>query len=140
MKYRYCSETNAFYPWGLIDTYKQKNVWPENGIDVDEVVFMEYTDIPPKGKIRVTGKDGLPHWVNAPSPLKTDFVVAAENEKHRLMKIAIMNIAPLADAIELEIATKNEALMYTMWRQYRVLLNRVDTSTAPNIEWPIVPV
>ncbi|MEH0780944.1 tail fiber assembly protein, partial [Escherichia coli] len=23
---------------------------------------------------------------------------------------------------------------------YRVLLNRVDTSTAPDIEWPIIPV
>ncbi|MCZ8824976.1 tail fiber assembly protein, partial [Escherichia albertii] len=25
-------------------------------------------------------------------------------------------------------------------KKYRVLLNRVDTSTAPDIEWPAVPV
>ncbi|EKS5109754.1 tail fiber assembly protein, partial [Escherichia coli] len=26
------------------------------------------------------------------------------------------------------------------WKKYRVLLNRVDTSTAPDIEWPAAPV
>ncbi|MDP1171342.1 tail fiber assembly protein, partial [Klebsiella pneumoniae] len=26
------------------------------------------------------------------------------------------------------------------WKKYWVLLNRVDTSTAPDIEWPAVPV
>ncbi|EGD4670863.1 tail fiber assembly protein, partial [Escherichia coli] len=26
------------------------------------------------------------------------------------------------------------------WNKYRVLLNRVDTSTAPDIEWPANPV
>ncbi|ELW5865089.1 tail fiber assembly protein, partial [Escherichia coli] len=26
------------------------------------------------------------------------------------------------------------------WKKYRVLLNRVDTSTAPDIEWPVKPV
>lgn len=26
------------------------------------------------------------------------------------------------------------------WKMYRVLLNRVDTSTAPDIEWPVNPV
>ncbi|ENI3623931.1 tail fiber assembly protein, partial [Escherichia coli] len=25
------------------------------------------------------------------------------------------------------------------WKKYRVLLNRVDTSTAPDIEWPEIP-
>ncbi|EQA0898358.1 phage tail assembly protein T [Escherichia coli] len=25
------------------------------------------------------------------------------------------------------------------WKKYRVLLNRVDTSTAPDIEWPALP-
>ncbi|HAV2420762.1 tail fiber assembly protein [Escherichia coli] len=26
------------------------------------------------------------------------------------------------------------------WKTYRVLLNRVDTSVAPDIEWPVSPV
>ncbi|EHX1465520.1 tail fiber assembly protein, partial [Escherichia coli] len=26
------------------------------------------------------------------------------------------------------------------WKKYRVLLNRVDTSTAQDIEWPVAPI
>ncbi|MGS6301058.1 MULTISPECIES: tail fiber assembly protein, partial [Enterobacter] len=27
----------------------------------------------------------------------------------------------------------------TEWKKYRVLLNRVDTSKAPDIDWPVPP-
>ncbi|HBE5608577.1 TPA: tail fiber assembly protein [Escherichia coli] len=29
--------------------------------------------------------------------------------------------------------------LVTTWKKYRVLLNRVDTSVAPDIEWPSQP-
>ncbi len=40
------------------------------------------------------------------------------------------------DAADLEIATEEETSLLEAWKKYRVLLNRVDTSTAPDIEWP----
>ena len=43
-------------------------------------------------------------------------------------------IAPLQDAVDLEIATEEERSLLEAWNKYRVLLNRVDTSTAPDIE------
>lgn len=49
-------------------------------------------------------------------------------------------IAPLQDAVDLEIATEEERSLLEAWNKYRVLLNRVDTSTAPVIEWPANPV
>ncbi|MSD68578.1 hypothetical protein GKE20_24130 [Escherichia coli] len=48
-------------------------------------------------------------------------------------------IAPLQDAVDLEIATAEERSLLEAWNKYRVLLNRVDTSTAPDIEWPTSP-
>ena len=50
------------------------------------------------------------------------------------------HIAPLQDAVDLEIATEEETLLLEAWKKYRVLLNRVDTSTAPDIEWPVAPI
>ncbi|WP_250205808.1 tail fiber assembly protein, partial [Escherichia coli] len=41
--------------------------------------------------------------------------------------------------VDLEIATEEETLLLEAWKKYRVLLNRVDTSTAPDIEWPALP-
>ncbi|ENI9457485.1 tail fiber assembly protein, partial [Escherichia coli] len=40
----------------------------------------------------------------------------------------------------LEIATEEEISLLEAWKKYRVLLNRVDTSTAPDIEWPTGPI
>ncbi len=56
------------------------------------------------------------------------------------MQAANEHIAPLQDAVDLEIATEEEASLLAAWKKYRVLLNRVDTSVAPDIEWPAVPV
>ncbi|EHH6603082.1 tail fiber assembly protein [Escherichia coli] len=38
--------------------------------------------------------------------------------------------APLLDAVELGIATDEETSLLAAWKKYRVLLNRVDKSTA----------
>ncbi|EFO4657795.1 tail fiber assembly protein [Escherichia coli] len=40
----------------------------------------------------------------------------------------------------MEIATEVETSLLEAWKKYRVLLNRVDTSTAPDVEWPVIPV
>ncbi|HBA8873703.1 TPA: tail fiber assembly protein, partial [Escherichia coli] len=64
----------------------------------------------------------------------------AEETKNSLMQAANEHIAPLQDAVDLEIATEEEASLLAAWKKYRVLLNRVDTSTAPDIEWPANPV
>ncbi|EEW3724042.1 tail fiber assembly protein [Escherichia coli] len=39
----------------------------------------------------------------------------------------------------MEIATEEEKALLAAWKTYRVLLNRVDTSTVPDIEWPEEP-
>ncbi|HAX9740228.1 TPA: tail fiber assembly protein [Escherichia coli] len=56
------------------------------------------------------------------------------------LRIASEHIAPLQDAADLEIATEEETSLLEAWKKYRVLLNRVNTTTAPDIEWPASPV
>ncbi|MCW6599421.1 tail fiber assembly protein, partial [Yersinia ruckeri] len=48
-------------------------------------------------------------------------------------------IAWRQDAVDTGIATKEEAASLAEWKKYRILLMRVDTSTAPDIEWPLKP-
>ncbi|EMV7195741.1 tail fiber assembly protein, partial [Escherichia coli] len=54
-------------------------------------------------------------------------------------QVASEHIAPLQDAVDLEIATEEETSLLAAWKTYRVLLNRVDSSTALDIEWPVIP-
>ncbi|EGJ7432493.1 tail fiber assembly protein [Escherichia coli] len=60
-------------------------------------------------------------------------------KKTNLMAAAQVAIYPLQDAVDLGIATDEESAMLLAWKKYRVLLMRVDTSKAPDIEWPPQP-
>ncbi|PPX14829.1 tail fiber assembly protein [Escherichia coli] len=56
--------------------------------------------------------------------------------KQTLMDEASLKISILQDAVDLDMATGDEKTRLTSWKKYRVLLNRVDTLTAPDISWP----
>ncbi|PAW49426.1 phage tail protein [Pseudomonas moraviensis] len=57
------------------------------------------------------------------------------------MRVAGLRIAPLQDAVDLDEATEEEALLLTQWKQYRVLLNRLETQPGwpEQIQWPVAP-
>ncbi|MCV5396526.1 tail fiber assembly protein, partial [Escherichia coli] len=66
-------------------------------------------------------------------------VAIIEQKKGKLRSIADAEISWRQDAVDEGIATKEETAALTEWKKYRVLLMRVDTSTAPDIEWPTPP-
>ncbi|MCT2386788.1 tail fiber assembly protein [Erwinia pyrifoliae] len=60
--------------------------------------------------------------------------------KSGLFREATDRIQSLQDAINLEMSEDGDDVRLTSWKKYRVLVNRVDVSIAPNIEWPEIPV
>ncbi|EBL0005503.1 tail fiber assembly protein [Salmonella enterica] len=60
----------------------------------------------------------------------------AEGTKSRLLQMASEKIAPLQDAVDLDIATDDEKAQLDEWKKYRVLVNRVDISKT---DWPEQP-
>ncbi|WP_431768975.1 tail fiber assembly protein [Xenorhabdus khoisanae] len=78
-------------------------------------------------------------WVTDNQALKTDHIRWAEPQKSSLRQQADIAITPLQDAVDLDMATDAEKTALTAWRKYRVLLNRVDCSAAPDIQWPEQP-
>ncbi|RMA07996.1 tail fiber assembly protein [Providencia stuartii] len=74
-----------------------------------------------------------------PPVSKEQLIAEAEQQKQALLAEANNAIAPLQDAIDLEIATEKETAALQEWKKYRVLLNRVDTSLAHDIDWPQKP-
>ncbi|WP_244149793.1 tail fiber assembly protein, partial [Xenorhabdus thuongxuanensis] len=59
--------------------------------------------------------------------------------KRYLMSQAANTITPLQYAVDLKMETDSEQSTLIAWKKYMVLLNRVDCSTAPNIDWPKAP-
>ncbi len=78
-------------------------------------------------------------WVKDEAAEKAAQLRQAEETKSRLLQMASEKIAPLQDAVDLGLATDDEKAQLDEWKKYRVLVNRVDTSTAPKIDWPKKP-
>lgn len=94
------------------------------------------TSLAPDGQYQKWNGTG---WVKDEGAEKAAQQREAESEKTRLMQMATNNIAPLQDAVDLDMATDEEVQQLSAWKKYRVLLSRVDTSTAPDITWPEQP-
>ena len=81
-------------------------------------------------------------WVYSNGNIKKDAGAdarAAIAQKDALMNQANNQILVLADAVDLSMASEEDKIALEAWRTYRVLLSRVDTTTAPAIDWPEAP-
>lgn len=85
------------------------------------------------------GSDGVFKAPLLPEKTQEEQVAEAEAKKAALMQLAGDTITPLQDAEALDMATDDEKAQLTEWRKYRVLLNRIDASLAPDIVWPEQP-
>lgn len=113
-KYRPLKEEYAAIPLGFFDIRENINVTQ-----------------------KMTAKEVDAH-INPPKS-KEQHIVEAQQKKQSLLAEATEAVAPLQDAVDLDMATEEEIALLKEWKKYRVLLNRVDTSTAPDIEWPEKP-
>ncbi|EJZ6200254.1 tail fiber assembly protein, partial [Escherichia coli] len=127
----------------LQSLYVEKGEWPEEkGVDIDEVIFREYFyDTPPEGKYRCVGEDGLPAWADIPPPTREEQIASAETKKQQLINQAndYMNSRQWVGKAAIGRLKGEELAQYNLWLDYLDALELVDTSGAPDIEWPTPP-
>ncbi|HAI7318257.1 TPA: hypothetical protein HJW14_003540 [Escherichia coli] len=127
--------------WHLVEDHRGKTVY--DVASGDALFISELGPLPenvtwlsPEGEFQ---KWNGTAWVKDTEAEKLFRIREAEEIKNNLMQVASEHIAPLQDAADLEIATEEEISLLEAWKKYRVLLNRVDTSTSQDIEWPALP-
>lgn len=76
-----------------------------------------------------------------PDPTTEELIQMALAQRDQLLTVAAIRIAPLADAVELGEASEAEVALLKKWKQYRVLLNRIDQQAGfpQSIDWPEIP-
>lgn len=125
--------------WRDDGTYTE-DTWPSDAILLTNGESDTYWKMsPPDGKQLGATADGRPCWVDVPPPSHAELVSQAESQKAQIAACAEQSIRPLERAKQLGIATDDELTALTEWERYSVLLMRVDTYLAPNIEWPQKP-
>jgi hypothetical protein len=111
------------------------NVKPEK-LYHPSLVWVDITALPEQPDINYRYIDGL---FTAPVTDAENAALIASSRLAAEMDVANRTIAPLQDAVDISIATDDETTRLSEWKRYRVALSRIDTSKAPDIEWPVMP-
>jgi len=127
--------------WEPDEDYRGDTVYSTASASVSTVDYIGpikdgYTTLAPSGPYQKW--DGK-KWVTDMDAQHAAAVAAAEQKQSQLRSVADEEIDPLQDAVDLDMATDEEKAQLTDWKRYRVLLNRVDTLAAPDINWPQIP-
>lgn len=120
----------------IVSASKDVSAMFPSGLSVAEVDATTVTDLDALISGGWAYADGK---ITAVVPTHAQLVATASAQKTLLMSQCTDKIAPLQDAVDLEIATDDEKAQLTAWKNYRALLNRVDTSTVPSVSWPAMP-
>ncbi|HCB1867258.1 TPA: tail fiber assembly protein [Citrobacter freundii] len=124
--------------WSLVEDHRGKIVYD---IQTGKATTIDQLGKLPDDVVSVAPEGHFVKWNGAQWVHDTDaenehLLMLAEQEKINLLAVATSAIAPLQDAVDLDMATKVETALLLEWKKYRVLLNRVDTSKP---EWPTPP-
>ncbi|RNM08344.1 tail fiber assembly protein [Dickeya undicola] len=94
------------------------------------------TLLPPATAYDIWQNDG---WVTDAKAQQAAQVSAAQQQLAGYLAQAEKRLTVLQYAVELDMATEQETQALKDWKTYLVLLNRVDVSGAPAIDWPTMP-
>jgi len=111
------------------------NVKPEK-LYHPSLVWVDITTLPEQPEVNYRYSGGV---FTAPVMDAENAVLVASSRLAAEMDEANRTIAPLQDAVDISIATDEEITRLAEWKRYRVELSRIDTSKAPDIEWPVTP-
>lgn len=111
------------------------NVKPEK-LYHPSLVWVDITALSEQPDVNYRYSDGV---FSAPATEVENAILIASSRLAAEMDEANRTIAPLQDAVDISIATDEETTRLSEWKRYRVALSRIDTSKAPDIEWPVMP-
>lgn len=126
--------------WSLVEDHRGKTVYDIHtgeAITINQLGALpdDVVSIAPEGNfVKWDGKK----WIHDTEAEKMAQITQATQQKESLLALAASKIAPLQDAVDLDIATEAEAALLLTWKKYRVLLNRINPYGAPDINWPLI--
>lgn len=128
--------------WSLVEDHRGKVVYDIHtgeAITINQLGKLpdDVVSVAPEGHFVKWDGD---KWVHDTDAEKTARIAQVTQQKESFLALAASKIAPLQDAVDLDIATEAEAALLLAWKKYRVLVNRVDTNQTAVINWPDRPV
>ncbi|WP_269934862.1 tail fiber assembly protein [Serratia liquefaciens] len=130
----FSKSTNGFYS----EDVNGNNI-PEDSVEISDEEWQSLLDGQSGSKFITSDENGMPILKDTPPPTYEELVTLAKSKKERLIASATVVIAPLQDAMDLDMATDKEKSELLSWKKYRIELNRVNEKLSPDINWPKEP-
>ncbi|MFO6426417.1 tail fiber assembly protein [Escherichia coli] len=139
-KYIFSADKNPSSLWRLKSLIRNSGEWPDDGIEIDDTVAAEFMKEAPEGKYRGV-IDGMPSWIDIPPPTHEEQIAAAELKKQQFINQVneYINSKQWPGKAAIGRLKGEELVQYNLWLDYLDALELVDTSSAPDIEWPTPP-
>ncbi|WP_039045600.1 tail fiber assembly protein [Plesiomonas shigelloides] len=137
--YVWSAKNISFFPVSNISDYKKTDWDVSDAINVGDEIFDTYTNVPPIGKMLGVDSVGMPAWVDIPPLSKDEYIKAANNEKDFRINNARAHISLWQTQLQLGMISDTDKAKLIEWMHYITALQAVDTSTAPDINWPQQP-
>ena len=133
--------SKSFYLKELFPEYEDAGTLPDDVIEITRETYEQFLGLHPEGKEIGADSSGRPVWINSPPPSKEDEVLMAEMKKISLVSEAntYINTHQWPGKAAIGRLKGNELEQYNLWLDYLDALELVDTSGAPDIEWPTPP-
>lgn len=138
--YLFSPSTLGFYPIEMKAEYLANGSLPSDVIEVSDGVRNEYNFAPPEGK-QLSSSQNMPVWIDIPPATREELIAAAERKKQQRIIAAndFMNSKQWQGKAAIGRLKGGELTQYNLWLDYLDALEEVDTSSAPDIEWPTPP-
>lgn len=134
---KYSITTKGFYPSDEASQipYIEAGTFPDDLIDISDEDYANFFN-PPDGYYQIFDENG-PRLEKIPEP---DHVVEAETKRSALLaEVQTATYTLNAKLLMGRTLTAAEKEKFNAWLDYSDALEAVDTSTAPDIEWPAKP-
>ncbi|EQC4543711.1 MULTISPECIES: tail fiber assembly protein [Enterobacterales] len=140
MNYIYSAINNSFYPSSMKDDYQRAGTWPDDAVEVDDNIYLEFTAEPPEGKMRIAGENGLPVWGDLTPPTREEMIKVAEQQQQQLIDSAMQSVTVIQLKLQAgRILTDSEKAKLNAILDYIDAVTAANTTNAPDIDWPTLP-
>lgn len=133
--------SKSFYLQNLLAEYEGAGTLPDDVIEITSETYGLFLGLHPEGKEIGADSSGQPIWINTPPPSKEDEMLTAEMKKISLVSEVntYINTRQWPGKAAIGRLKGDELAQYNLWLDYLDALELVDTSGAPDIEWPTPP-
>ncbi len=129
---------SIYYDKNTLGFYDSEiNTIPENSVEITYEYHNELLQKQTLGLEIQPDKNGYPVALERVLS-DEERIYRNESKKQQLINEAIQKIALLQDIIDLNMQESNEEDMLKKWKQYRILLTRIDTNQL-DVKWPEQP-